>query len=694
MDKMALSSDHLSLEGFAFLLKSHYFCICRILNIRYMKRIILLLHTWIAATVLFGQIQDPVQWEITCGEANSEGILTINFKAKIEDGWHIYGMDMPADGPISTSFNFTKKENATLKGKVETKSKTICVMDELFAMELCEYEGNVEFQQKMKVSTTAGYDIAGNVEFMACNNTNCLAPKKVPFSFKKGALIQCLKEQPVQEKDSASNVAIAPLQIPALPFQAVEANDTWAPVIDQMNALGATSSTQKDSLWFIFCMGLLGGLLAIMTPCVWPIIPMTVSFFLKKEGKKSAILYGASIILIYVGLGLLLTLFLGANALNVLSTSNIFNLFLFGLLLFFAISFFGGFELSLPASWSTAIDSKAEKAAGIISILFMALTLVVVSFSCTGPIIGTLLVEVSTGNNLLAPTFGMLGFAIALAVPFTLFAFFPNLLKKLPRSGSWLNTTKVLLGFFELAFSLKFLSAADMAYGWGLLNRDTFLAIWIVIFLLAGMYILRLLRFKDEPENEGITVWRLFGGGAAWAFAIYLIPGLWGAPLKVVSAFAPPTSTQAFNLHHEVKAQFNDYDEAIAFAKQANKPILIDFTGKACVNCRKMEAAVWDAPKVKEIIEKDFIVTSLFVDSRQKLDKPFSVEKNGVQTELTTEGEKWSYLEEYKFGSNAQPFYVILDEKGNALSNSYHFSEDVDGFVQFLQNGLKNYKNR
>lgn len=658
-----------------------------------MKRIILFIYTILASCLLYGEIQEPVKWDISCGEAGADGVLTITFKAKIEDGWHIYGMDMPADGPIATSFNFTKKENAKLVGKAETNAKKHCGMDEMFGMELCEYKGNATFTQKMKVSPTGGYNIAGYVEFMACNNSNCLSPKKETFSFKKEPLIQCLKEPKTSEKQDTITPAIVPLQLPSLGSTA-ENDNTWAPVIEQMNHYGETSPAQESSLWFIFCMGLIGGLLAIMTPCVWPIIPMTVSFFLQREGKKSAVLYGASIILIYVGLGVLLTLYLGANALNEISTSAAFNLLLFALLIFFSISFFGGFELSLPASWSTKLDSKVDQSKGIVSILFLALTLVIVSFSCTGPIIGTLLVEVSSGDNILAPTIGMLGFAIALAVPFTLFAFFPNLLKKLPRSGSWLNTTKVLLGFFELAFSLKFLSVADMTYGWGILNRDTFLAIWIVIFLLAGMYILRLIRFKDEAENEGITVWRLFGGGATWAFAIYLIPGLWGAPLKVVSAFAPPIWTQEFNLHNEVKSQFTDYDEAIAFAQKEKKPILVDFTGYGCVNCRKMEAAVWNAPSVQNLIENEYILVSLFVDDKHKLSQPFTINKGGVEIELSTIGEKWSYLEEHKFGSNAQPLYVVLDEKGNAMSKSYSFSEDVEAFTAFLQEGLKNYKNK
>ncbi|MCQ2225431.1 MAG: thioredoxin family protein [Paludibacteraceae bacterium] len=657
-----------------------------------MKRIILLLHTLFAICLVFGQIENPVKWNITCSEANAEDMVTITFKANIDEGWHIYGMDMPSDGPISTSFNITKKENAQIIGKTETKTQTDCGMSEMFAMELCEYKGNVTFTQKLKVSPSDGYNIAGYVEFMACNNTNCLAPKKEQFSFKQKAKKECAGEAAPSQPDTAKTANIVPLQIPTVGNHQ-EKIDTWKPVIDQMKEYGAVNPA-KESLWIIFCMGLIGGLLAILTPCVWPIIPMTVSFFLKKDGKKSALLYGASILLIYVGLGVILTLCFGANALNELSTSAMFNLFLFVLLVLFAISFFGGFELSLPGSWSTKIDSKVDQTAGIVSILFMALTLVVVSFSCTGPIVGTLLVEVSSGNNILAPIIGMLGFAIALAVPFTLFAFFPNLLKKLPKSGSWLNTTKVLLGFFELAFSLKFLSVADMTNNWGLLSRETFLAIWIVIFFVAGLYILGIIRFKGEPENEGISVLRLFGGGATWAFAIYLIPGLWGAPLKAVSAFTPPMYTQDFNLGQENHTIFSDYDEAIEYAKKEGKPILVDFSGYGCVNCREMEAVVFNDPSVKQTIQEEFVLTTLYVDDRKELQEPTTLNIDGSEATVTTIGEKWSYLEEHKFGANTQPFYIIVDEKGNALSKSYSYKKDVAEFTKFLKEGLDNYKQK
>ena len=645
---------------------------------KHMKKAILIIFALLTTSILNAQIKTPVKWNITCGEIDNNITITLTFKANIDDGWHIYGMEMPQEGPTPTSFNYTLKKGATPAGSTTANKKAKCGMDNLFGMELCEYSGTVTFQQKMKVSQENGYKIVGYVEYMACDNTNCLSPTKEEFTFQQN-----------DEATSEPTDAIAPLQH--------EEADTWKPVIDQMSASDTTGQSTNSSLWLIFCLGMLGGILAILTPCVWPIIPMTVSFFLKKDGdaksgRMSAILYGISIILIYVGLGVVLTLLFGANALNALSTSAIFNLFLFLLLILFAISFFGGFELTLPASWSTKIDSKAEETAGILGILLMALTLVVVSFSCTGPIVGTLLVEVSSGGNILAPTIGMLGFSIALAVPFTIFAFFPNLLKKLPRSGSWLNTTKVLLGFFELAFSLKFLSVADMAYGWGILSRETFLSIWIIIFVLAGLYILGKIRFKDEEPLEGISVLRLFGGGASLAFAIYLVPGLWGAPLKIVSAFAPPMMTQEFNLHHAEEAQFYDYDEAIAYAKEKGKPVLVDFTGYGCVNCRKMESSVWNKPQVKELIDNEYILVSLFVDDKRKLPEPLTLKKGDKETVVKTYGEKWSFLEEYKFGANSMPFYVIVDKEGNALSKPYGFSEDADAFAQFLQEGVKKHK--
>ncbi|MBO7606763.1 MAG: thioredoxin family protein [Paludibacteraceae bacterium] len=662
-----------------------------------MKKAILFILALLTTSILNAQIQKPVKWDISCSGIDKNNTITISFKANIDDGWHIYGMDMPKDGPIPTSFNYTLKRGATPTGSTTADKKTKCGMDNLFGMELCEYSGEVTFQQKMKVSKENGYKITGYVEYMACDNTNCLSPTKEEFSFEMaGQKKEATAAAPEETKSTPQQQDTASATIGSL-NSTQEANDTWKPVIDQMNSNETEGEPREQSLLGIFLLGLLGGLLAVLTPCVWPIIPTTVSIFMKQDGderkgKISALLFGASIILIYVGLGIILTLLFGANVLNDIATGAFINILLFVLLVVFAIAFFGGFELSLPASWSTKLENKADESTGIVSILFMALTLVIVSFSCTGPLIGTLLVDVSSGHSILPPVIGMLGFSIALAVPFTLFAFFPSLVKKRPKSGSWLNTTKVLLGFFELAFAFKFLSVADMSYGWGILSRETFLCIWIVIFAMAGFYILGKIRFKDEEPLEGISVWRLFGGGAALAFAIYLVPGLWGAPLKAVSAFAPPIKTQDFNLQTTEEAQFNDYDEAIAYAQETGKPILVDFTGYGCVNCRKMETAVWNKPRVSELIDNDFILVSLFVDDKRKLPEPLTLKKGDKEVEVSTYGEKWSFLEEYKFGANAQPFYVILDKNGNALSKSMGFTEEVDKFVKFLQDGLEKHK--
>lgn len=652
---------------------------------------------------LCAQIVEPVKWKISCDENKNN--LVVTYAATIDDGWHIYDQNLPEGGPVSTQFVIEKSENLTAVGSVQSQQKPIEKFEDMFQMNLRWFEKNVSFQQTFKIKDNNDYLLEGYVEYMACDNSNCLPPTKEPFHFEKKKQAESAKTAST-EKESVTT----PFSFPTVntdknensdsdstiattaSTSSASAADTWAPVIDELHAFGEEAQTESGNTWSIFLMGLLGGLLAILTPCVWPIIPMTVSFFLHQKdgkGKSSALLYGLSIIVIYVGLGVLLTVLFGADALNALSTNAIFNLFLFVLLLAFAISFFGGFNLSLPASWSTATEEKADHTKGLLSILMMAFTLAIVSFSCTGPIIGTLLVHIATKGNMLAPIMGMLGFAIALAGPFTLFALFPSVMKKIPRSGSWMNTVKVLLGFFELAFALKFLSVADLAYGWHILDREVFLVLWIVIAVLAGLYILGEIRFESDGELPHITVPRFFGALATFAFALYLVPGLWGAPLKAISAFAPPMWTQDFNLYSETEATFNDYDEAIAYARKTNKPILVDFSGYGCVNCRKMEATVWNDPQVKTLIKDDYILVSLFVDDRTALPEPMTVEENGKTLTLTTVGEKWSYLQRHKFGANAQPFYVIIDKEGKPLNHSYAFSEDISAFTNFLEKGLK-----
>lgn len=475
--------------------------------------------------------------------------------------------------------------------------------------------------------------------------------------------------------------------------------DLWTPVIDELKAFGESPLDGTDSsLLFIFLAGFAGGFIALLTPCVWPMIPMTVSFFLKrtknkKKAIKDAVMYGVSIIVIYLALGLLITGIFGASALNDLSTNAVFNLLFFALLVLFAVSFFGAFEMVLPSSWTNKLDAKADSTSGILSIFFMAFTLALVSFSCTGPIIGTLLVQAASMGSIVAPAVGMFGFAFALAIPFSVFAIFPNMLQSMPKSGGWLNSVKVVLGFLELALALKFFSVADLAYGWRILDRETFLVLWIVIFAMLGFYLLGKIRFSHDSELKYVSVPRLFMAIVSLAFAVYMVPGLWGAPLKSISAFAPPLYTQDFNLYEdEVHAQFDDYEAGMAYAKKNNKPVMIDFSGYGCVNCRKMEASVWTNPGVKQIIENDYVLITLFVDDKTKLPEVIEIEEHGKTRKLKTVGDKWSYLQRSKFGANAQPFYVLLDNNGKPLSHSYAYDEDVNKYIQFLQGGLKNYK--
>lgn len=654
---------------------------------------------------LFAQILEPVKWKFENHIYGDE--LLITYTATIDEGWHLYDQNLPANGPISTRFIIENAENVEVNNLVTCEQNPIEKKEEMFNMILRWYEKKVVFKQKMKTTSKDYYAINGYVEFMACDNANCLPPTKIPFSIKKEDETAMPAQTTTPPQEKKKNVEKEKQASPASPFsfQSVGNKDkkdiepssttalpqTWEPVIDDLKQFEKSTG----GLWTIFWLGLLGGLLAIATPCVWPIIPMTVSFFLHKKdgsGKRSAIIYGLSIIIIYVGLGALLTTLFGAKVLNDLSTNNIFNLFLFFMLVAFAISFFGGFDLSLPSSWSSTLENKADNAKGLLSILFMASTLVIVSFSCTGPLIGTLLVHIGTDGNYLAPLIGMLGFSIALAGPFTLFALFPNVMKKMPKSGSWLNTVKVLLGFFELAFALKFLSVADLSYGWRILDREVFLTLWIAIAIFAGLYIIGKIKFEGDEEVTHLTIPRLFGGLAMFSFALYLLPGLWGAPLKSISAFAPPLWTQDFNLYQGgTVATYHDYDEAMEEAKKSGKPLLVDFSGYGCVNCREMEASVWEEPQVKSLIQKEFVFVSLYTDDRAKLSNPMFVKENDKELKLTEIGEKWGFLQRYKFGANAQPYYVILDSNGKPLNNAYTYDKNAENFKKFLEQGLKNY---
>jgi thiol:disulfide interchange protein DsbD len=636
-----------------------------------------------AAISLKAQILEPVKWEITASGINENNEMTVTFRATVEKGWHVYGTDLPEGGPVSTTFFFEKLENAETTGQPAGNSNLIKKYEPMFEMELNWYENEALFTQKIKIKDPKNYRIKGYVEYMACNNENCLPPTREPFS------IGYSPETVITGEENSELFVFNPLKNN-------KSTGFWQPVIDQLNSFGSEDTHQAgDSFWIIFLKGLLGGLIAIITPCVWPIIPMTVSFFLKRgkdprKGKRAAFAYGLSIVFIYVVIGLIITAIFGASALNALSTNAIFNILIFALLVLFAISFFGGFDIALPATWSTKLDNRADKASGLFSILLMAATLVIVSFSCTGPIIGTLLVHVS-GGSIMAPAIGMLGFAIALAGPFTIFAFFPSWLHNLPRSGGWLNSVKIVLGFFELAFALKFLSVADLAYGWHILDREVFLVLWIVIFSLLGLYFLGKIRFSGDDKVETINVPRIFMAIGVFAFVVYLFPGLFGAPLKSVSAFAPPVFTQDFNLHNQVHAKFDDYDDGMAYAAKNNKPVVVDFTGFGCVNCRKMEATVWNNKEVSNLLTEKYVLISLFVDDRKPLKEPLVVIENGKEKEIKTIGDKWSYLQRSKFGANAQPYYVLLDNEGNALNKPFAFSESANDFTDFLKTGLTNF---
>lgn len=644
-----------------------------------MKKLLFPFVLLLFAVAVQAQIQDPVKFnsELKILAADEAEVV---FTAAIDKGWHVYSTDLGDGGPISATFNVEKISGAEVVGKLKPVGKEISTFDKLFEMKVRYFENTAQFVQKLKL-TGGAYQIEGYLEYGACNDENCLPPTQVPFKFSGTAPVAA-----IGGADGPTEIKVA------------DKVDLWKPVISELNSLGETTS-QEDMSWiYIFITGFAGGLLALFTPCVWPIIPMTVSFFLKrskdkKKGIRDAWTYGASIVVIYVTLGLAITLVFGASALNALSTNAVFNILFCLMLVVFAASFFGAFEITLPSKWSTAVDSKAEATSGLLSIFLMAFTLSLVSFSCTGPIIGFLLVQVSTTGSVVAPAIGMLGFAIALALPFTLFALFPSWLKSMPKSGGWMNIIKVTLGFLELAFALKFLSVADLAYGWRILDRETFLALWIVLFALLGFYLLGKIKFPHDDDDSKVSVPRFFMALASLAFAVYMVPGLWGAPLKAVSAFAPPMQTQDFNLYNnEVHAKFDDYDLGMEYARQHGKPVMLDFTGYGCVNCRKMELAVWTNPKVSDIINNDYVLITLYVDNKTPLPSPVKIVENGTERTLRTVGDKWSYLQRVKFGANAQPFYVLIDNEGKPLNKSYSYDEDIPKYIEFLQTGLENYK--
>ena len=673
--------------------------------------------------------QNPVHFSVQQKQVSPTEVEVI-FTAKIDQGWHVYSTNLPADGPTSASLHVDKAEGVTPVGKLTTRGKELNVYDKTFEMKLRYFENSVGFVQRYKI-TAKTYSIKGYLEYGACNDEMCLPPTQVEFNFKGNGPASAPAATPTAANAETEKTTTAATDVAADGLSALTAMtadtakksdvlpaDTagalkqenaqvntdvnlWQPVIKELSAFNSTKDSTNSSLWSIFFMGVLGGFIALLTPCVWPIIPMTVSFFLKrakddrKKGIRDAVTYGLSIIVIYMGLATLVTWAFGPQKLNELATNAPFNVFFFLLLVVFAFSFFGWFELRLPSSWGNAVDNKASATTGLLSIFLMAFTLSLVSFSCTAPVVGLLLVQAATSGDWVAPAVGMFGFALALALPFTFFALFPTLLKKAPKSGSWMNMIKVVLGFIELAFSLKFLSVADLAYGWHILDRETFLSIWIVLFGLLGLYLIGKLKFPhDDPEQKAMPVPAIMLGLCSLAFSVYMLPGLWGAPCKAVSAFAPPINTQDFNLAPQtVHAAYTDYDEGMRAAAAAGKPVLVDFTGFGCVNCRKMEASVWTDSRVAEKLNKDYVLISLYVDDKTPLKQPVEVKlPDGTSRTLRTIGDKWSYLEQTKFGYLAQPFYVPLDNAGKPLNGSFSFKEDVPAYLEFLDKGLENYR--
>ena len=661
-------------------------------------------------------ISDVVKWTRSV-EDNSPTEKTIVLTATIKPNWHLYATDLPAGGPTPTHLLVDKISGAELVGKLTSDTKPIEKYDPNFEMNLRFFSGKVTFRQKIRITDPTKFAFEGAIRHMACDDERCLSPSNWDFSVQTKDLGKLAGAAPTAPAESQAPQAPTPIMGEPSADSTTSAPDTlsanqetaqgvvsdlWAPVIPELKAYGDKALNQAEgSLWMLLVGGFLGGLVALVTPCVWPMIPMTVSFFLKrskdrKKGIRDAVLYGISIIVIYVALGLAVSAAFGASALNDLATNAYFNIAFFLLLVFFAISFFGAFELVLPASWTSKMDQKADSASGLVSIFFMAFTLSLVSFSCTGPIIGTLLVQAATSSSgILAPAIGMLGFALALALPFTLFAIFPNLLQSMPKSGGWLNSVKVVLAFIELALALKFLSVADLAYGWHILDREVFLSLWIVIFTLLGLYLIGKIRFPHDTPQEKTPIPALFLAIVSFAFALYMVPGLVGAPLRAISAFSPPLSTQDLNLYKgEVHAQFSDYETGMAYAKQVGKPVIIDFSGYGCVNCRKMEASVWTDANVKATLDNDYVLITLMVDEKTALPETIEVEEAGKKVKLRTIGDKWSYLQRMKFGANAQPFYVLLDNEGKPLASSYAYNEDVPAYMDFLKSGLAEYTAR
>lgn len=669
-----------------------------------MKKTLALLVSFVMFAVLGVKGADPVTWSYKLIDENTDH-PAVQMTATVAAGYHLYDF---THGGMENPLNISvKADGATLVGKTAANKKFTAETDE-DGMPARYYTGSVTFTQKLK-ATKPEFKLTIKITGQACDDNSCSNINVAKIMSGKASVAGDVKEEETETPETpAEELADTLAAVGAVPAAATDSvsgavlNESegalWANVEAEVKALG--TEEKEASLWAIFLAGVIGGLIALITPCVWPMIPMTVSFFLKQnksraKSVRSASVYGLSIIVIYVLIGLVVTAIFGEQALNALSTNAVFNVFFFLLLVVFAISFMGGFELTLPSKWTNKMDSKVDSTTGMLSIFFMAFTLALVSFSCTGPIIGTLLVEAATSGNYLAPAIGMFGFALALALPFTIFAMFPTMLKSMPKSGGWLNSVKVVLGFLELALALKFLSIADLTSGWRIMDREVFLCLWIVIFFLLGVYLLGKLRFPHDSKVEKTGVGRFILALVSFAFAVYMIPGLWGAPLKAISAFAPPSNTQDFSLFEgEVKARSHNYEEGVALGLNENKPILLDFSGHGCTNCRELEGAVWTNDEVRNIINDKFILVSLMVDERTKLpEQIIKTNRKGETVILETVGELWGFLESEKFGIMAQPYHIIIDHNGKPLSQAmdYNNGKNVDNYIKFLETGLNNF---
>lgn len=641
-----------------------------------------------------GGMENPVtekkSIEVIQNEAETaDSIVEISFILNIRRGWHVYSVNMPADGPVGASLTLDSQSGLAPMGDLTFDGREIEKDDPVFGMKVRFFENSVTFSRRYAV-TDASWTIAGYMTYASCNDESCIPPKNIEFEYSGKAVRNSASEADADGADSLSETeeGVSAGAGTVVGLEQIPGYDAglWEPADYERDE----TAGQGKGLWGLLLTSFLGGLLALLTPCVWPVIPMTVSFFLKRsENRKSAVrdalLYGVSIVVVYVALGLLITLIFGASALNSLATNAVVNLIFFAVLVIFALSFFGLFEITLPSGWSTGLSKKSSSSGGFIGIFLMALTLSIVSFSCTGPIIGFLLVDAASTGGIAAPTLGMFGFSLALAIPFALFAMFPHWLKSMPKSGGWMDKVKVTLGFVELAFSLKFLSVADMAYGWGILPRDLFVLLWILMAVVLGLYLLGVVRFHKWEEKSKPS-WLAVGVAViSLAFAAWMVPGLWGSPLKAISAFTPPMATQHINVSKiQVEPDCTDYNEGIRLSKETGKPILLDFTGYGCVNCRKMEASVWTDPNVASLIRDKYVLVSLFVDDKTALDKVTTISENGTTVKIRTVGDKWSLLQRYKFGANAQPFYVIIDASGRMIAGPYVFDPDIAHFTSFL----------